>query len=201
MAHSTLLSCNTCGQLQQVDALPQGRVAECARCGSRLTEGPHGSLQLTAALALAALVLYVPANIYPIMRMHFYGAYTESTVWDGVVKLADMGHWFVALIVFLASIAVPVMKLTGLLYLVVTIRFNIGRRLRDRTRVYRFIDVIGPWAMLDVFLLAALVGLVQLGQLATVLPGPGLIAFAAVVVLTMLATASFDPKTIWRERA
>jgi paraquat-inducible protein A len=107
----------------------------------------------------------------------------------------------VALIVFLASIVVPVMKLAGLLYLVVTTRFGIGRRLRDRARIYRFIDVIGPWAMLDVFLLAVLVGLVQLGQIATVLPGPGLLAFAAVVVLTMLASASFDPKTIWRERA
>jgi paraquat-inducible protein A len=135
------------------------------------------------------------------MRMHFHGAYTESTVWDGVVKLADMDQWFVATVVFLASIVVPVMKLAGLLYLVVTIRFRIGRRLRDRARIYRFIDVIGPWAMLDVFLLAALVGLVQLGQIATVLPGPGLVAFAAVVVLTMLASASFDPKTIWQERA
>lgn len=201
MAHPELISCNTCGQLQRVDPLPPRRVAECARCGSQIAEGRHGSLELTAALALAALVLYVPANLYPIMRMHFHGAYTESTVWDGVVKLADMGQWFVAIVVFLASIVVPVMKLSGLLYLVVTIRFRIGRRLRDRTRIYRFIDVIGPWAMLDVFLLAALVGLVQLGQLATVLPGPGLIAFAAVVVLTMLATASFDPGAIWRERA
>jgi paraquat-inducible protein A len=201
MAHPHLFSCNTCGLLQQLDPLPPRRVAECARCGSRLAEGRHGSLELTAALALAALVLYVPANLYPIMRMHFHGAYTESTVWDGVVKLADMGQWFVAIVVFLASIVVPVMKLSGLLYLVATIRFRIGRRLRDRTRIYRFIDVIGPWAMLDVFLLAALVGLVQLGQLATVLPGPGLIAFSAVVVLTMLATASFDPRSIWRERA
>jgi paraquat-inducible protein A len=201
MVHPDVLSCGTCGLLQAVGGLPPRAVAECARCGGRLAEGPHGSLQRTAAFALAALVLYVPANVYPIMRMHFHGAYTESTVWDGVVKLADLGQWFVALIVFLASIVVPVMKLAGLLYLVTTIRFGLGRRLRDRARIYRFIDVIGPWAMLDVFLLAALVGLVQLGQLATVLPGPGLIAFAAVVVLTMLATASFDPKAIWRARA
>jgi paraquat-inducible protein A len=201
MVHPDVLSCGTCGLLQSVGGLAPGAVAECARCSSRLAEGPHGSLQRTAALALAALVLYVPANVYPIMRMHFHGAYTESTVWDGVVKLADLGQWFVAVVVFLASIVVPMMKLTGLLYLVATIRFGIGRRLRDRARIYRFIDVIGPWAMLDVFLLAALVGLVQLGQLATVLPGPGLIAFAAVVVLTMLATASFDPKAIWRARA
>jgi paraquat-inducible protein A len=201
MVHSDVLSCPTCGLLQALGELPSGRVAECARCGSRLADGPHGSLQLTAALAVAALILSVPANVYPIMRMYFHGAYTESTVWDGVVKLADMDQWFVAIVVFLASIVVPVLKLTGLLYLVITIRFRLGRRLRDRTRVYRFIDVIGPWAMLDVFLLAALVALVQLGQLATVLPGPGLVAFAAVVVLTMLATASFDPKHIWQERA
>jgi paraquat-inducible protein A len=201
MVHADVLSCGTCGLLQEVGTLASGVVAQCARCGSRIAEGPHGSLQRTAALALAALVLYVPANAYPIMRMQFHGAYSESTVWDGVVKLFDSGQWPVALIVFLASIVVPVMKLAGLLYLVVTTRFGIGRRLRDRARIYRFIDVIGPWAMLDVFLLAVLVGLVQLGQIATVLPGPGLLAFAAVVVLTMLASASFDPKTIWRERA
>ena len=199
MAYSETISCNTCGLLQQLEGEPpRGRVAECARCGGRLSEGPHGSLELTAALALAALILYVPANTYPIMRMHFHGAYSESTVWDGVVQLADQDQWFIAIIVFLASIVIPVLKLSGLLYLVITIRFRLGRRLRDRTRIYRFIDVIGPWAMLDVFLLAALVGLVQLGQIATVLPGPGLLAFAAVVVLTMLATASFDPKMIWR---
>ena len=201
MAHPDLVSCAACGLLQRIDPVPKGRVAECARCGSRLAQGPRGSLQRTAALALAALILYVPANIYPIMRMHFHGAYSESTVWDGVVKLADMGQWFVAIVVFVASIVVPVVKLAGLLYLVITVRFGLGRRLRDRARIYRFIDVIGPWAMLDVFLLAALVGLVQLGQLATVLPGPGLIAFAAVVVLTMLASASFDARAIWQVRA
>lgn len=201
MAHPNVLSCNSCGLLQEVDTLPKGRVAECARCGGRLTEGPRGSLQLTAALALAALILYVPANIYPILRMHLYGAYSESTVWDGVVRLADANQWFVAVIVFLASIVIPLLKLSGLLYLVASTGLGVGRRLRDRTRIYRFIGVIGPWAMLDVFLLAVLVGLVQLGQLATILPGPGLIAFAAVVVLTMLASASFDPKLIWQERA
>lgn len=200
MAHPDILSCNTCGLLQRVDLLPRGEVAECARCGSRLAEGPRGSLELTAALALAALILYVPANLYPIMRMHLHGAYSESTVWGGVVTLADQDHWFIALIVFLASIVIPVMKLSGLLYLVLSARFGLGRRLRDRTRIYRFIDVIGPWAMLDVFLLAVLIALVRLGTIATVLPGPGLVAFAAVVVLTMLATASFDPRTIW-ERA
>jgi paraquat-inducible protein A len=201
MVGSEALCCNTCGLVQEVEFLPPGKRAECPRCGSTVSEGPHGSLSLTAALALAALILYVPANLYPILRMHFYGAYSESTVWDGVVSLAEHNQWFVALIVFLASIVIPVLKLAGLLYLVISARFDLGRRRRDRTRIYRFIDVIGPWAMLDVFLLAVLVALVKLGGIATILPGPGLIAFSAVVVLTMLASASFDPRMIWRRPA
>ena len=197
MDHPDLLSCGTCGLRQLVEPLPPDRSAECARCGSLLAASARGSLQATAAFAVAALILYVPANIYPIMRMHFYGAYSESTVWDGVVSLARHNQWFVAAIVFLASIAIPLVKLSVLLYLVVTTALHRRRRLRERTRIYRFVDVIGPWAMLDVFLLAVLVALVKLGTIATILPGPGLIAFACVVVFTMLASASFDPKLIW----
>ena len=201
MVRPEVLCCPTCGLTQQVDPPLRGQRAECPRCGSTVSEGPRGNLQVTAAFAIAALILYVPANLYPILRMHFYGAYSESTVWDGVVSLAQSRQYFVALIVFMASIAVPILKLTGLLYLVISARFNVGRRLRSRTRIYRFIDVVGPWAMLDVFLLAILVALVKLRQIATILPGPGLVAFTAVVVLTMLASASFDPRTIWERRA
>jgi paraquat-inducible protein A len=200
MVRPDVLCCPTCGLTLQVEPPSRGQRAECPRCGSAVSEGPHGSLQVTAALAVAALILYIPANIYPILRMHFYGAYSENTVWDGVVSLAQSSQYFVALIVFMASIAVPILKLAGLLYLVISARFGVGRRLRSRTRIYRFIDVVGPWAMLDVFLLAILVALVKLGQIATVLPGPGLVAFTAVVVLTMLASASFDPRTIWEGR-
>ena len=200
MMRHEVLCCPTCGLTLGVEAPPRGQRAECPRCGSTVREAPHGSLQLTAALALAALILYIPANIYPILRMHFYGAYSESTVWDGVVSLAQSGQYFVALIVLLASIVVPLFKLAGLLYLVAAARFDLGRRLRSRARLYRLIDVVGPWAMLDVFLLAVLVALVKLGQIATILPGPGLIAFTAVVVLTMFASASFDPRLIWEKR-
>jgi paraquat-inducible protein A len=201
MMRAEVLCCPTCGLTLGVEAPSRGQRAECPRCGSTVREAPHGSLQLTAALALSALILYIPANIYPILRMNFYGAYSESTVWDGVVSLAQSGQYFVALIVLLASIVIPLFKLAGLLYLVAAARFNLGRRLRSRTRLYRLIDVVGPWAMLDVFLLAVLVALVKLGQIATILPGPGLIAFTAVVVLTMFASASFDPRLIWERRS
>jgi paraquat-inducible protein A len=169
--------------------------ADCPRCGCKLSQRKIDSLNRTAALSLAALVLYVPANIYPILRMDYYGAYSESTVWDGCIRLFQDRMWFVAIIVFLASIIVPLFKLLGLFLLVITAKST--RWQRERTRIHRFIDIIGPWAMLDVFLLAILVAIVKLEQLATVLPGPGLVAFTAVVVLTILASLSFDPRLIW----
>ena len=195
----TIVACNTCGQIQRTGALPPGAVAECCRCGTAIGRRRVDSLNRTAALALAALILYVPANVYPILRMEFYGAFSESTIWDGVVALFDDGQWFVAVVVFLASILIPLFKLLGLISLVTTTRFQRARWRQERTWIYRIIDVIGPWAMLDVFLLAVLVALVKLGQLATVLPGTGLFAFCGVVVLTILASASFDSKLIWEE--
>jgi paraquat-inducible protein A len=201
MAQESVVSCDTCGLVQTVPPLSAGTVAECIRCGSFVaTRRSTRSLEVTAALSLAALILYVPANVYPIMKMYLYGGYSESTVWDGVVMLMRNDQWFIAVIVFLASMVIPVVKLAGLFSLVVTARMGWGRRLRSRTQLYKFIDAIGPWAMLDVFLLAVLVALVKLSTWAKILPGPGLVAFTAVVVLTMLASATFDPKLIWERR-
>src|SRR5688500_14915310 len=198
MAQASVVACDTCGLVQEVDGLAPGSVAECVRCGSFMGgRSSVRSLEMTAALSLAALVLYVPANIFPIMKMHMYGAYSESTVWDGIVLLMHYDQWLVAVIVFLASMVIPLVKLAGLFSLVVTARMGWGRRLRSRTSLFKFIDAIGPWAMLDVFLLAVLVALVKLNTWAKVIPGPGLVAFTAVVVLTMLASAAFDPKLIW----
>jgi len=203
MAHEgdTILACETCGLTQAVPDLAPGTSAECIRCGATIMERPASGPEATLALTIAALVLYVPANIYPILSMNLYGNYSENTIWDGVVSLMQYNEYFVAAVVFLASIVVPLFKLLGLLFLVVSSRWGGGRRLRARTHIYRFIDAIGPWAMLDVFLLAILVALVKLGDLGQVIPGPGMVAFTCVVVLTILASQSFDTKLIWnRER-
>ena len=192
-----VVACPVCGLPQRV-ARGQPGVHECVRCGAFLGREPErDSLHLSGALTLAALVLYVPANLYPILKMYWSGAYSESTVWDGVVSLATSNQWFVAAVVFLASIAIPLLKLATLCYLVISAQLRSRALPRLRTRLWRFVDVIGPWAMLDVFLLAVLVALVKLGTLATVLPGPGLTAFCAVVVLTILASSTFDPRLIW----
>lgn len=197
MPDGLIIACETCGLVQRLDELSPGMAAECCRCGSTITRHKANSLRRTAAFSLAALILYVPANLYPILRMDYYGAYSENTVWDGCVKLFEQDQWLVAVIVFCASILIPLFKLLGLFFLVSTAKVGSPRLQLERTWIYRIIKVAGPWAMLDVFLLAVLVALVKLEKIATVLPGPGLVAFTAVVVLTILAAASFDPKLIW----
>lgn len=199
-ALDTTVACQTCGLVQRLGPLGPGLAAWCARCASRLARHKPNSLARTAAFSLAALSLYTPANIYPILQMDLYGAHSESTVWDGCRALFEHGEILVAVIVFLASMLIPFLKLLGLFFLVITAALGSRGRRRGRTWIYRAIDVIGPWAMLDVFLLSVLVALVKLGELATVLPGPGLFAFTAMVVLTILASSSFDPRLIWGGR-
>jgi paraquat-inducible protein A len=196
----TVVACNTCGLVQRAEELKPGTVAACFRCGTVISAYKDGNLGRTAAFTLAALILYVPANVYPILRMSYYGAHSESTIWDGCVNLFRHDQWLVAAIVFFASILIPLCKLLGLFWLIVAAKLKSARGRRTRTWVYKIICVIGPWAMLDVFLLAILVALVKFKELATVLPGPGLLAFAAVVVSTILASASFDPKWIWERQ-
>jgi paraquat-inducible protein A len=197
-----VVCCRTCGLAQKVE-LPGSAarsVAVCPRCGSVVGEHRVSSVIPTLALSLAALVLYVPANLYPILRMERYGLVSDTTVWEGVAELMRQGYWFVAAIVFLASIVQPLLKLATLFFLCATAASGSRRWRRLRTWLYHFIEAIGPWSMLDVFLLAILVALVRLGALATVTPGPGLAPFTGVVVLTILASALFDPRLIWQSR-
>jgi paraquat-inducible protein A len=190
-----LIACKVCGLVQQIEDPPEGYEAECRRCRGVLTRVSASSRRRTAAFALAALFLYVPANIYPIIIMEYMGRHTENTVWEGVKVLYQDGMWYVAAIVFCASIVIPLLKLLGLFFLVVT---RGDRWQKQRTWVYKIICQIGPWAMLDVFLLSVLVALIRFGQFATVIPGAGIFAFASVVVLTILASSSFDPQLIWK---
>jgi paraquat-inducible protein A len=192
-----LISCKTCGLVQQSGRLPGGCNAECARCGEVISRDYPFSRARTAAFSLAALFLYVPANIYPVMVMHYMGRETENTVLGGVGALWNGGMWPVAIIVFMASIVVPLLKLLGLFFLVSA---RGAHWQKPRTRIFKFIVMIGPWAMLDVFLLAIMVAAIRFGKFATVIPGPGILAFTAVVVLTLLASASFEPRLIWKEK-
>ncbi len=193
------IACRICGLVHAEEVLSPGTVAKCRRCGSVIERRSLESLHRTAAFSLAALILYLPANVFPILHMDLYGATTDNTVWQGCQRLYEDGDVVIAVIVFLASIAIPLIKLIGLFFLVVTVRLHWPRLRLVRTRMYQFIESIGRWAMLDVFVLAVLVSIVKLHQLATIIAGPGAIAFAGVVVFTLLASASFDPQLIWEK--
>ena len=191
-----LIACEICGLVQQLPGRPPGEVAKCIRCSTVLHRYGTNSRIRTAAFSLAALFLYVPANIYPMLTMEYLGRRTENTVWGGVRGLYQQGMWGVAALIFAASILIPFLKLMGLFFLVV---YRGHRWQSFRTWVYRIIVRLGPWAMLDVFLLAVIVALIRFGRFATVIPGPGVVAFSAVVCLTLLASGSFDPRLVWKE--
>jgi len=197
MKTSALIGCRLCGQVHEAVPLGPGQIAECARCGSALNVPGRSSLQWTVAFTSAALLLYLPANMFPILSLNMYGAVTESTVWQGCVKLYQGGDRVLALIVVLASIVIPFLKLAGLFLLAVSSGRRWTRGRRARTWIYRGVEAIGRWAMLDVFMLAVAVTVLRFRSLATVVPGSGALAFASVVVLTLLAVQSFDPRLIW----
>jgi paraquat-inducible protein A len=186
------IGCSTCGLVSRTT-----RGTRCTRCGYRLYERKPASIQRTWALSLSALILYIPANIYPVLTVVQLGAGQPSTILGGVQELAAYGQWPLAALVFFASVAVPVLKLVGLGYLLISTQMRSAKHLRDRTVVYRIVEAVGRWSMIDIFMESILVALVQFGVLATVYPGAGAVAFSAVVILTMLAARSFDPRLIW----
>ena len=188
------IGCHTCGL---VSIVPDSARARCPRCGSALHARRRDSIAGTWALSIAALVLYVPANVYPVLTYIQLGAGQPSTILGGVGELLSSGMWPLALLVFFASIAVPVLKLICLGILLVTTQRRSRWRLHDRTVMYRLVEGIGRWSMIDVFMISILVALVHFGALVTIEPGPGAIAFAGVVILTMFAAESFDPRLMW----
>ncbi len=169
----------------------------CPRCGTTLRSRKPASLARTWALVIAAAILYLPANMFPILTVVSLGRGTPATIIGGVIELIHAQMIPIALLVFVASITVPMLKLVGLVLMLVTTQLGSDWRLRDRTRLYRVVDVIGRWSMIDVFMLSVLVSLVHLGFVGTVTPNIGAVCFAAVVILTMLAARSFDPRLMW----
>jgi paraquat-inducible protein A len=174
-----------------------GEGDHCPRCMARVRVRMPASLQRTTALLLSALVLYIPANLYPIMTVRQLGHGDPQTILSGVVHLVEAGFIGLALVVFVASVVVPVLKLIGIGFLIATVRFRWKGSRLAATRVYRIVEIVGRWSMLDIFTIALLVALVQLGLLATIEAGSGAVYFALVVVLTMLASQTFDPRLLW----
>ena len=171
--------------------------ALCPRCGARVHERRPHSLATTAALVLSAAALYIPANLLPVMHTHTFFSEDDDTIMSGVLSLIQEGSWPLALLVFVASIVVPLLKLVAMGWLLTSVaRQSLGSALQ-KSRLFRLVEFIGRWSMLDVYAIALLVSLVQIRSLATIQVGLGALCFGTVVVLTMLAAQSFDERLLW----
>jgi paraquat-inducible protein A len=194
-AQAGLVSCETCHLLSRPAAPAEPGYCPC--CGAELVWRKHHSIQYTWALVIAAAICYIPANVLPVLTTTALGSTESDTIMGGVVLLYTTGSWPLALIVLVASVMVPLGKLVALSYLLIVAQRGWLGSNRERTRLYRLVEFIGRWSMLDVFVDTFTVALVQLQPFMSVKPGPGVLFFAAVVVLTMMAAESFDPRLVW----
>jgi paraquat-inducible protein A len=193
--HTGQVSCHQCGLLVSADQMGQ----QCSRCGTPLQARNQNSLTRTGALLLTAIIFYKPANLLPITLTTSLGKTEGDTIFQGVIYFLFSGDWPVALVIFTASIMIPSIKIASLTYLLVSVQRHSGRRPLDRTKIYRMVEFVGRWSMIDVFVVTIMVALVQLGAVASIHAGTGAIFFCAVVIITMLAAESFDPRLIWDE--
>jgi paraquat-inducible protein A len=194
-AGAGLLVCHACGLLSRLPAA--GHHPACARCEASLHERKPDSISRAWAFLIAACVLYIPANVLPVMETgSMFGAQSD-TIMSGVVYLWTSGSWPLAAIIFIASIMVPGSKLMALTVLLVSAQRRSTWKPLERAKLYRVVEFVGRWSMVDIYVAAILTALVQFKALATIKAGPGAIAFGAVVVLTMFAAESFDPRLIW----
>ncbi|MGU7772933.1 paraquat-inducible protein A [Burkholderia sp. MR1-5-21] len=195
-ARAGMASCHACGHVQK-RAQPHAATERCARCGAALHLRFPNSVARTWAFLIAAMILYIPANLLPMMRTASIVGSQEDTIMSGVVYFWVSGDWPLAVVVFVASILVPMLKLCVLLILVISAQRRSTWRPMQRTKLFRIVERIGRWSMLDIFVVTLTVALVHFRSLATITAGPGALAFGSVVVLTMLASLQFDPRLIW----
>lgn len=198
-----LVSCHFCHTLSKLPedsdkkATHKKTILKCPCCQSTIHSRIPRSQSKTWALLIAAMILYIPANFLPIMTVVIWGNGQPDTIMSGVIHLLEGGMWPLALLIFIASIFIPILKLIVLTGLLISVHFKSTWKPRDRTILYRITEFVGRWSMVDIFVIAILVTLVQFGNAATVTPNIGALSFASVVILTMFAAHTFDPRLIW----
>ncbi|MDA8137416.1 MAG: paraquat-inducible protein A [Desulfobacteraceae bacterium] len=192
-----LVGCHDCRQVSRPRPDGDQNKHACPRCSASLHPRKPASIAKTWALVLAAAILYIPANVLPVTRTTHLGSSQTDTIMSGVIYFITSGSWHIALIIFVASIVIPALKLVVLSFLLISIHWRWQWRPEERTRLYRLIAAIGRWSMVDIFVMSIMVGLLKLGLIASIEARQGIFFFGAVVVLTLLATESFDPRLIW----
>ena len=196
-AAAGLVACHSCNLLSKAVSAGPHAEATCPRCGEVLHARKPDSITRTWALLIAAVICYIPANLLPMTVVTSLGNTQEDTIISGVIYFLNHGQWPIGLVIFTASIVLPLAKIISLSYLLISVQRKSQWRPEERARLYRMTEAIGRWSMTDIYVVTILVALVSLGNLATVKAGPGAIFFGAVVVITIFAAMSFDPRKIW----
>lgn len=191
------MACHDCGYLLNAGETSSAVSLACPRCNADVHYRKHQSIPTTWALLITAAILFLPANLLPIMRVDFLGSSEYSTIMDGILYFFDVEEYGIGLIIFIASVLVPLFKMVGLSIILLSIQFKWKKGLRHKTAMFRFIEFVGRWSMLDIFVIALMATLVEFGNFTATYAAPAASYFAAVVVCTMLAAHTFDSRLLW----
>lgn len=191
-----LISCKNCHKVYEKENYDE---FVCTRCKHKVTRRIKNSLQVSLALIICAILLYIPAMLYPIMEVTKFGVNMESTILEGVISFLDMESYFIAIVIFTASVAIPMIKLVGLLFIFISLKINVKMENKTKNLIYKFIEAIGKWSMIDIYVVAILASIVQLDEIFNIKGGIAATSFALMVILTMIAANRFDTRIIWDE--
>lgn len=197
MAHHSMIACHECDLIHHVKSLPKGGSAICRRCGAVLFSDKPDSLNRTLSFTIAGLILFVITNVYPFLTLKVEGQFQETTLFGGVRELYIQELRGLALLVFLTTILVPLIQLLGNLYVIVPLKFN--KQPWKVAAVFRMIEGLKPWSMLEVFMLGILVSVVKLAKMAAIIPGIALFTFFVLIFVLAASLASLDPHLIWEK--
>ncbi len=191
-----LISCKNCHKMYEKENYND---FVCTRCNHVVQKRIKNSLQVSLALIICATLLYIPAMVYPMMEVTRLGVKIESTILEGVVSFLDMESYFIAIVIFTASVVIPLIKLVGLLFIFISLKINVKMQNNKKILIFKFVEAIGKWSMIDIYVVALLASIVQLDELFNIKGGIAATSFALMVILTMIAANRFDTRIIWDE--
>ena len=191
-----LISCRNCHKMYEK---PNYDEFVCTRCKHKVRRRIKNSLQESLALTICAIFLYIPAMLYPMMEVTKFGVNIESTIIEGVISFLEYENYFIAFVVFTASIVIPMIKLMGLLFIFISLKINVKMQNKTKILIFKFIEAIGKWSMIDIYVIAILASVVQLDEVFNIKGGIAATSFALMVILTMIAAHRFDTRIIWDE--
>ena len=191
-----LISCKNCHKMYEKENFDD---FVCTRCNHKVRKRIKNSLQVSLALTICAILLYIPAMLYPIMEVTRLGVKIESTILEGVISFLEQESYFIAIVVFTASVIIPLIKLVGLLFIFISLKINVKMHNNRKILIFKFIEAIGKWSMIDIYVVALLASIVQLDEIFNIKGGIAATSFALMVIVTMIAANRFDTRIIWDE--